>query len=129
MWLLYRVNITNLRLSPKKKASSLKSQPFKGVKVYDYFVVSATAVESLVTEAVGTTAEHESTQIESHLVVSASGASGVHDVKDTASTITAKINFFIVFYRVILFVIYIGHCRIVLLKNKGKGQSFCFCFE
>jgi hypothetical protein len=64
-----------------------------------YLRVSAATTE----ESDNVTTLHESTQVESHLTVSASGALGVQATKDTANN-TAKITFFILTYSYLLFI-------------------------
>jgi hypothetical protein len=67
-----------------------------------YLRVSTVAVQHA-EESDNVTTLHESTQVESHLTVSASGALGVQATKDTANN-TAKITFFILTYSYLLFI-------------------------
>jgi len=85
-------------INPKvKKANSLRVSLFNFARSSLYYLTVSVTKVSTATGAVGVTTAQESTQTESHLVVSVSGAPVVHDANVTANN-TAKSTFFIVVY-------------------------------
>ena len=94
-----------MRLTPKKKANSLRVSLFNFARSSLYYLIVSVANVSTATATVGVTATQESTQVESVVATSSVVVPEVQEVKATAkTTITVRITFFIGLFNLIYLV-------------------------